>query len=237
MPYSVAQPFADFERTVSTTAAVLEFVRAHSPSTRVVYPSSASVYGIAPDFPIKENSRLAPISPYGTHKLIAEQLVSQYSRQYRVPGSIVRLFSLYGCGLRKQLWWDACHKLARGDSDFEGTGDEERDWLHVDDAVKLLALAAENATPQCPTVNAGTGEGTTVRELLIHIAAGLSVTGPTPKFSGVRRIGDPQRYVADIIQASGWGWRPEKQWRKFVPSYLAWWRQVAGYQQSATKSN
>jgi UDP-glucose 4-epimerase len=105
--FSITDPLADFERTVVSTAHVLEYVRLHAPSCSVVYPSSASVYGTVEIVPIREDCPPTPISQYGTHKLMAEEMVSSYGRQFGVAVSIVRFFSVYGCGLRKQLLWDA----------------------------------------------------------------------------------------------------------------------------------
>src|ERR1035438_8714420 len=70
--FSVENPLGDFERTVVTTAHVLEYVRLHAPSCSVVYPSSASVYGSVETVPIREDCPAAPISQYGVHKLMAE---------------------------------------------------------------------------------------------------------------------------------------------------------------------
>ncbi|HEY3280929.1 MAG TPA: NAD-dependent epimerase/dehydratase family protein [Armatimonadota bacterium] len=224
VPLSLVSPWEDFQRTVATTADVLEYVRVYSPATRVVYPSSASVYGVAKTFPIGEGSRLAPISPYGVHKLMAEQLVQSYGRQFQLPGAIVRFFSVYGCGLEKQLLWDACRKLAAGDCVFMGTGDEVRDWLYVGDAATLLLAAAANAAPRCPIANGGTGEGVSVRELLLQVSHSLNPNSSEPEFSGASRTGDPSRYIADISKATDWGWKPEKHWRDGVAEYVAWWQ-------------
>jgi len=222
--YSIEDPLADFERTVTTTAHVLEYVRTLAPSCSVVYPSSASVYGSAESMPIREDSRTAPISQYGVHKLMAEQMVASYTRQFGISATIVRLFSVYGCGLRKQLLWDACRKLASNDLVFMGTGDEVRDWLHVEDAAELLMTAVENASPECPTVNGGSGNGATVCEVVARLADGLLPVGALPTFSGVRRTGDPSRYVADIEGAKAWGWQPRHGWKEGIEEYAAWWK-------------
>ena len=160
--FALQQPSQDFRRTVVTTSDVLEFVRSVSPSTVVVYPSSASVYGTIATMPIGEDAATLPISTYGTHKLLAEHLVKAYAHNFGAKASIVRFFSIYGCGLRKQLLWDACVKLAGGDEIFNGTGDEVRDWLHVEDAAELLIIAMQRASPSCPVVNGGTGTGVSV---------------------------------------------------------------------------
>ncbi len=226
--YSMENPLVDFNRTVATTAEVLEYVRLRAPSCRVVYPSSASVYGTVERVPIREDCRAAPISQYGAHKLMAELMVASYARQFGTAASIVRLFSVYGCGLRKQLLWDACCKFAVGDPIFMGTGDEVRDWLHVEDAAKLLLAATKHASPQCEIVNGGSGEGTTVRDVLIHLSRGLLLEKIIPTFSGTPRIGDPSRYIADIERSRAWGWKPDRPWKVGIREYAAWWSRSQG---------
>jgi len=221
--FSIEDPIADFERTVVTTAHVLEHVRLAAPFCRVVYPSSASVYGTVEKLPIREDCHAAPISQYGVHKLMAEQMVASYARQFRTSAAVVRLFSVYGCGLRKQLLWDACRKFANSDHIFMGSGEEVRDWLHVEDAAELLCTAVEHATPECPTVNGGTGVGTTVREVLVHLGECLLPADRTPTFSGTQRAGDPSRFVADIDGSKAWGWSPKRHWKQGVEEYAAWW--------------
>ncbi len=226
--FSIHNPLEDFQRTVATTAHVLEYVRLFSPATRVVYPSSASVYGSAEVLPIHEDCRTAPISQYGVHKLMAEQAVASFSRQFGISASIVRLFSVYGRGLRKQLLWDACRKFAAQDTVFMGTGDEVRDWLHVEDAARLMFAATQHASPDCPTVNGGSGEGITVRLVLEHLSVALLQHQVDIAFSGIQRAGDPNRYIADLTRAKRWGWHPERQWQDGVTEYAEWWRQWAG---------
>lgn len=221
--FSIDDPIADFERTVVTTAHVLEYVRTAAASCRVVYPSSASIYGTVKKLPIREDCHAAPISQYGVHKLMAEQLVASYARQFKTSAAVVRLFSVYGCGLRKQLLWDACHKFANDDCIFMGTGDEVRDWLHVEDAAELLLAAVDHASVECPTVNGGSGEGITVRDILIHLGRNLLQGDAMPGFCGVRRMGDPSRFIANIEGAKEWGWSPKRHWKQGVEEYAEWW--------------
>ena len=225
--FSIENPLADFERTVVSTAHVLEFVRRCAPLCRVVYPSSASVYGKAATMPIGEDTVAAPISQYGTHKWMAEQMVASYALQFGVRAAVVRLFSVYGCGLRKQLLWDACGKLAAGDAVFMGLGDEVRDWLHVDDAVRLMVMAAEHASSDCVTVNGGCGVGVSVREVLRELVAAFG-KDIRVEFSGVERAGDPSRYVAAIDRSTEWGWNPRRGWKEGVAEYARWWMRECG---------
>jgi UDP-glucose 4-epimerase len=220
--FSERYPLEDFERTVVTTAHILEYIRSFSPGSRLVYPSSASVYGAVDALPIKENVHAAPVSPYGVHKLMAEQLVASASRQSGICASIVRLFSVYGCGLRKQLLWDACSKFAAGNNTFMGTGKELRDWLHVEDAAALLLTASNFAANACPIINGGSGEGVAVHDVLLRLYSRLGAK-TSPVFSGTPRAGDPPRYVASIENAARWQWQPSRPWRDGVDEYADWW--------------
>ena len=224
--FSLERPYLDFQRTVATTAAVLEFARVHVAEAAVVLPSSAAVYGDAQEIPIAESAALQPVSPYGEHKRMAENLCRLYGGEFGVPTAVVRLFSVYGPGLRKQLLWDACSRLAgSGPPRFFGDGTETRDWLHVEDAAALLELAGTRAGRDCPVVNGGCGEAVPLHELLTHLFRLLG-RSDAPEFSGTRR-GDPKHYCADIEAVRGWGWSAHTAWREGLKQYVDWFERGA----------
>ena len=99
-------PHGDFERTVASTAGVLEALHRLAPNTRLVMVSSAAVYGNGHDKSIRETSELDPISHYGVHKRLAEELCPAAVQHWNLDLVIVRFFSIYGAGLRKQIFWD-----------------------------------------------------------------------------------------------------------------------------------
>ena len=222
---SISHPYEDFQRAVATTVAIGEFIRTCAPDARLVLPSSAAVYGAAEGLPIAPSAPLRPRSPYGVHKVMAEDVVRSYCARYGLCAAIVRLFSVYGAGLRKQLLWDACVKFSGRDNRFFGTGNEIRDWLHVEDAAELLIAASEHASPNCPTVNGGTGEAVRNADVLAILAARFGAAAPA--FSGVARPGDPVAYVADIAGAQAWGWAPRRRWREEIGAYARWFREDA----------
>ncbi|HKQ26564.1 MAG TPA: NAD-dependent epimerase/dehydratase family protein [Burkholderiales bacterium] len=225
--FSIERPLQDYQRTVSTTAAVLEFARIHAREAAVVMPSSAAVYGNAHALPIAESATLQPVSPYGEHKRMAENLCRLYSEEFGLATAVVRFFSVYGPGLRKQLLWDACDRLVRNEPPcFSGDGTETRDWLHIDDTVALIELAGSHADRNCPVVNGGTGHAVSVSELLTHLF-GLLGRKDHPVFTGDGRSGDPKHYLADIQAAQRWGWNPRVSWADGVGQYLDWFRQGA----------
>jgi UDP-glucose 4-epimerase len=221
--FSMSNPAQDFDRTVVTTGEVLEYVRLHRPAARVVLPSSASVYGDIQTLPIKVDAPLRPVSPYGVHKRMAEELCYSYARHFGVSVAIVRLFSVYGVGLRKQLLWDACSKLSRGPSTFGGTGQETRDWLHVEDAARLLLAAGLAASPRCLIINGATGKGIPTRWIVESISRAFGGAGDA-QFSGVSRPGDPVNLVADTSGAHALDWRPEQTLDAELARYVEWFK-------------
>lgn len=222
--YSNDNPLQDFQKSVEGTAELLEFIRLENPSALLVYPSSAGVYGQKKDSPIMETDPLAPISTYGYHKRIAEQLCENYVRNYGLRISVVRFFSIYGPGLTKQLLWDACLKLSAVGSEavFWGTGDETRDWIHVDDAALTIAALAEESEPPV-VINGATGDRVTVREVLNLLKESLESNVPV-KFNGSVRIGDPRFYHADVTKMRELGIRPTVALRAGIEEYAAWFR-------------
>lgn len=224
--FSVAHPLEDFHRTVVSTMAVLEYMRLHSPSTTLIYPSSAAVYGNAERLPIEIEDALRPASPYGIHKKMAEEACQSYAGAYGLRVAMIRFFSLYGEGLKKQLLWDACQKIGRNDPTFFGTGEELRDWLHVDDAARLVLVAVPHASSECPVVNGGSGEGTPVRQILSTLFREVG-TDVAPEFTGVVRRGDPLGYQAATGSALSWGWKPTITWQEGLRRYAAWYRSYA----------
>ena len=224
--FSMTHPVQDYQRSVTSTLAALEFVRVHAPRCRLVLPSSAAVYGAVRTMPIKIDGPRHPQSPYGVHKIIAEELCRSYGRTFGLSVAIVRLFSVYGAGLRKQLLWDGCVKLSDGRAIFGGTGDEARDWLHAQDAASLLVTAGDHAAPDCPTVNGGSGEAVSIRDVVTMLNEALGHPGEI-HFSGERRGGDPDVYQADVAGALDWGWSPRWSLANGIADYAGWYRQGA----------
>lgn len=220
VPYSLERPREDFRRSVEATLSVLDFVRLHAPAARVVLPSSAAVYGLAPSLPIGVDTPLSPLSPYGVHKKIAEDLARSYAAHFGVAVAIVRLFSVYGPGLRKQLLWDASRKIIAGPAIFGGTGEETRDWLHVDDAAALLTAVSCIASTKAPVVNGGTGEAVRVDWVVDRLVSRLG--GTSAKYTGDMRAGDPRHFRADVHGAHELGWRPRHELGAGIDSYADW---------------
>jgi UDP-glucose 4-epimerase len=219
---SISEPHRDFHRTLDSTAAVLEYARTQAQAAVVVIVSSAAVYGNTVAVACEEGGLIRPVSPYGLYKKISEEMAAMYSTLYGLRCIAVRLFSIYGPELRKQLLWDACRKLSSsGPAQFGGTGIEERDWLHVADACNLLLLAAKKAPPGFTVINGGAGVAHRVRDVVELLSTELQST-LVPGFDGVARPGDPPRLVADIRLAAAMGFAPRVTMTMGLREYAHW---------------
>lgn len=221
---SVAHPLRDFDRTVRTTAVLLDAIRRLAPDTMLIMPSSAAVYGMVGSGPISETDSLVPVSPYGVHKCLTEQLVTGAHQLFGLRYAIVRYFSVYGPGLRKQLLWDLAQKLSLTPEEIvlSGTGEETRDFLHVRDAARLaVTLADKKGTLNALTVNGGSGSSVTVRQVAEALRQHVSPQTRI-RFSGVPRTGDPLHYQADTKLLESMGYRPMENFKDGLAGYADW---------------
>jgi UDP-glucose 4-epimerase len=221
---SLLDPVADFRKTVLATVDMADWVRTRSPRTVMVVASSAAVYGDSYNEQISEDCPAAPVSPYGFHKLMMEGVMASYAVNFGVASAVVRLFSVYGPGLRKQLVFDVCSRLALGPESImlSGTGAERRDWLWIEDAARLLVDAISHADVAPLIVNGCTGVGTSVA-VLTHELAKLFGERTKIEFDAVARTGDPMHLVGATERLSQLGFRAQVGLTEGLSSVAAQW--------------
>lgn len=220
--FSIENPYKDFKKTVDGTLKVLEYMRLYNPFAQLIYPSSPAVQGEYPDAPIKENYLGKPVSPYGYHKKITEELCSAYLEMYGIKTKIIRLFSVYGNGLRKQLLWDACKKFLseRSEIEFWGTGNETRDFIHIDDVLSLIDIVV-HADKNFIVLNGGSGTRYIIFEVLLMIKTLLG-SGAAIRFNNKINTGNPTHYWADMSKLAKLGWTPKVKFEDGLKDYIEW---------------
>jgi len=225
--FSLEQPLVDFQRSVATTAAVLEAIRLAAPGALFVYPSSAAVYGVVAKRAIAESTEIAPLSPYGVHKAMAEELCLSRRQHFSLRCAIIRYFSLYGPGLRRQIVWDLVHKVTANPAvlELDGRGDETRDFLHVEDAARIVSLVTRTPRAEPLIVNGGSGHAVSLQELADVVAHELGERTAI-RFNGHRRQGDPPYHQADVTRLARLGFAPHWSLREGVRDYVAWLRKA-----------
>jgi UDP-glucose 4-epimerase len=195
---SMQKPDEDFAVNVRITQNILESIRLTNNLIKFIYFSSAAVYGNPKELPISETTELKPVSPYGFHKLIGEKLCEEYAKIFQTPTVIVRIFSAYGIGLKRQVIWDTVKKALLNDEvELYGTGNESRDFIHIKDICAAIQLIVEKATFDASVYNLANGVEITISQLAHIIISALEITNELV-FTQVNKAGNPNNWVADI---------------------------------------
>jgi UDP-glucose 4-epimerase len=221
---SLSDPAADFRDGPALTFELLEVLRREAPECRTVLLSSAAVYGNPESLPVTEALQLAPLSPYGFHKLQCELIAEEFTRFFGLPTCAVRIFSAYGRGLRRQVVWDICERaLKHGYLRLRGTGLESRDFIHAADVAAALALIVEKGGFGADRYNLASGVEITIRDLAAKLVEKLGLP-VTPEFDGAETPGDPRNWRADISRVSALGFEQRIPLDDGLAEVAAWAR-------------
>lgn len=207
---SVNDPRFDFETNAIGTFNVLDAAR-HAQVKKIVYISSASVYGKPQYFPVDEKHPTKPFIPYGASKLVGEIYCNSFFQTYKLPVVIVRPFCVYGprenpklalVEVSRYLRWHINKKPIQIVGDMD---QKTRDFVHVSDLVKGLLLIVDKS-PANEIFNLGSGKEVSMRELTSIIS---SVTGRSAVLNVMPEITqDTYRLVGDIIKLKSLGYTP-----------------------------
>jgi UDP-glucose 4-epimerase len=151
---------------VLATQRLLEALRNRS-AVRLVMASSSSVYGDAPELPLREDAACRPVSPYGVTKLAAENLGLLYHKNHGLPVVALRYFTVYGPRQRPDMAFRRFLEAARdrGTLHLYGDGEQTRDFTFVDDIVAATRAAADRGRPG-GVYNVGGGERVSMNRIL-----------------------------------------------------------------------
>jgi UDP-glucose 4-epimerase len=178
VPYSMENPIEDFETNARGTLNVLE--KARKDDSRLVFASSAAVYGNSTKLPTPEDYGPNPFSCYGLSKVVGEEYCNMYVNQYGLDITILRFANVYGSRCHGVIS-DFLDKINENPAKLEiiGTGLQSRDFVQVSDAVDALMLSAvrENALGQ--TFNIGFGKTTKIIDLAKMILKILNLSDKT----------------------------------------------------------
>jgi UDP-glucose 4-epimerase len=224
VPKSLVEPGADFCGNTALTFDLLETIRKYSPECRFVYLSSAAVYGNPAHSPTTETDIVNPVSPYGFHKFMGEQIVTEFHKVYGIHGASLRIFSAYGPGLRRQVLWDIVYKaLIENSVKLQGTGKETRDFIHAADIARAVITIVKAAPMTGEVYNIASGNEIMIEELahriLKHLRSNLIL-----EMDGVLPAGIPHNWRADISKLRTLGYQQSISFDAGVESFTAWAR-------------
>ena len=217
---SMINPQEYYHNNIVKTLSLLDTIVKHAPSTRLMFSSSAAVYGIPIMTPCSEVDPCEPISPYGESKLAIEWMLNAYNRAYNLDYVAFRYFNAAGADTQQRHGQEpsATHIVARvlesiknkteftlfGNNYETPDGTCIRDYIHVDDVASAHIAAFDQKIPS-GIYNLGTNKGVSNMEILSKAAEVTGVTFPITVKD--KRPGDPEMLVgeADKFQkAAGW---------------------------------
>ncbi|MDN8555947.1 NAD-dependent epimerase/dehydratase family protein [Citrobacter werkmanii] len=196
---SMNSPIADFNKTFLPLTALIEKLKYDWLDSHLIFISSAAVYGDNASQSTSINTKAKPLSVYGLHKLLAEQYIEFHQRNFNIKAKIIRPFSIYGPGLKKQLIWDAMCKIQNQQHQYFGSGLEERDWVHISDLITLLIGMADNFSDFADVINAGYGDGVRIKDIISILYQLKNVNG-VPQFINKSKVGDPKHLACDASE-------------------------------------
>ena len=203
---------------------------------RVVYASSSSVYGDAETFPTRESALPKPVSPYGMTKLAAEHLALLYMRNFDIPASSVRYFTVYGPRQRPDMAFSRFISALLDGREIEvfGDGEQTREFTFVTDAVDGTVRAA-TADVAGQVVNLGGGSRVTVNTVLATLEEISGVKVRRREMAAAP--GDPRHTGASIeLARERLGWQPHVTLRDGLQRQWDWYRGVRGEEAAGEKA-
>ncbi len=225
---SIDHPLADSEINVLGTIRVLEAAR-HAGVGKVIFSSSAGIFGELKTMPIREDHPVEPDTPYGASKLAAEKLCLAYAKLYPIECVCLRYFNVYGVNQRYDAYGNVipifAHRVLRGEPiTIFGDGEQTRDFVNVAD-VAAANLGAARTAGVSGAFNIASGTRVTINHLAELIGR---VSGRSTAVEHVApRPGDVRHSLAEISRAqAAIGYRPTVSLESGLVEYMAWARGV-----------
>jgi len=167
---STENPDADFQVNVGGTLNVLLAAKKYNVE-KIVFVSSASVYGNAINFPIQEETNLRPLSPYAASKISAENYCVAFYESFEIPVTILRFSNVYGikqnpinkyCGVIAKFFDCIANNYPLK---IYGNGEQTRDFTHIDDTIDAAILTAISPKAIGEVYNISSGKETSIKDL------------------------------------------------------------------------
>lgn len=230
------KPFVDLDFNGKGNLILLEAVRTQAPQARIVFSSSRLVYGKILTLPVTEDHPTNPLSLYGIHKLLGEKYYGYYAHEYGVPGMSVRIPNPYGP--RQQMkhskysivGWFVRQALENKTIEIFGDGQQERDYIYIDDIVDaLLQLMLKGTAGEA--YNIGSHERLRFADMVDMVVAaaggGRKKLVPWPANYERNETGD---YIADTHKVeAACGWRPRVNFRDGIEEMVEYYKRNKAY--------
>lgn len=210
-------------QNISASQRLLEAATRAKSIKRIVYASSSSVYGDAERYPTTELDRPQPMSPYGVTKLAAENLFTLYAKNFSVPTTSLRYFTVYGPGQRPDMAFTRFTQAAAtgGPIKIFGTGEQIRDFTYISDIVEANILAGNADLEPGIVLNISGGSSISVNDTLDIIS---NISGKKLNISRESSVnGDVFRTGGCPVKTrEALGWTPKVSIEDGLKHHYAW---------------
>lgn len=219
---SIINPLNDFNLNTTNVLLILKALKEYNLSCKFLNLSSAAVYGNPKTLPVTEFDEVKPLSPYGWHKYMSELICKEFNTVYKLQTFSIRIFSAYGPGLRKQLFWDTYQKsLAQKSITLFGTGNETRDFIFIADLLQAIEIIFERAVFDGGVMNVANGEEISVEKAVTCFFQSLK-NNISFSFTKQKKEGDPDFWKADISKLIALGYTQKYTFEKGINEYVRW---------------
>lgn len=226
--FSVKYPATSTETNLQKTVELMSACR-HIGLQRFVFASSSAVYGEAATLPTPEDEPKDPRSPYGLHKLVAEQFMQLFSKLYGMEFVALRFGNVYGPGSDGNSPYSTavgawCDKLVKGiPLRSDGDGEQSRDMIYVEDVAEALKICAESEKKfGFSAMNLGTGAAVTNNQLLQKLR---NFVGNFEVTNASVRQGDVKHTLLSIVKiADETGWKTKFTLDEGLRRTIEWWK-------------
>ena len=220
--YSFVQTENDFTLNTANVFHLLTAIKTFNSTCKFINFSSAAVYGNPLSLPVSETAAVQPLSPYGYHKYYSELICKEFYHLFGIQSCNLRVFSAYGPGLQKQLFWDIYQKgIHTPTVELLGNGSETRDFIFIDDLCLAIQTIINSNCFHADVINVASG-----LEVKISTATTLLTQqlfeNKQVVFTNQTNQGNPINWQADITKLKSLGFTPKTSIEEGLTHYANW---------------
>ena len=214
-------PLNDFEKNTLNVYEILSIIKVKNPESKFINISSGAVYGNKNSAAI-ETDKLNPVSTYGFNKKMAENICEHFYNQFKISSFSLRIFSAYGPGLKRQLFWDLYEKsLKKNQIELYGDSTDYRDFIYIDDICQFIKIIIDKNISGYHVFNLSSGMLTTIESAVKNFCNILD-KNLKYSFSGNSLQGYPKGVFGDISKAKKIGFVPKYTLEQGLKKTIEW---------------